>query len=240
MLGRQLDRLRAGRRLERAVPRRPEDVAEQLHVLLVVLDDEDLLAGHGYADLAGSVNTNVLPWPSSLSTQIRPPCSSTSRFESASPRPVPSRCSTPASVCWNSSKIRSWSSRGDAGPGVGDGHPHLAVDLRRADVDRAPGGRELHGVREQVEDHLPDPALVAVDDVDVRARRRARPRTPSFVARSRTITTPRSSASRSENGATSSSICPASTFDRSRMSLISASRWWPRRGCRRGTPPASR
>ena len=49
--------------------------------------------------------------------------------------------------------------------------------------------------------------------------------TPSLVARSRTITTPRSSASRSENGATSSSICPASTLDRSRTSLISASRW---------------
>ena len=51
--------------------------------------------------------------------------------------------------------------------------------------------------------------------------------TPSFVARSRTITTPRSSASRSEKGATSSSICPASTLDRSRTSLISASRWLP-------------
>ena len=37
--------------------------------------------------------------------------------------------------------------------------------------------------------------------------------TPSFSARSRTITMPRSSASRSENGATSSSTCPASTLD---------------------------
>ena len=47
MLGRQLDRPPAGRRLERAVPARLEDVPEQLHVLLVVLDHEDLLAGHG-------------------------------------------------------------------------------------------------------------------------------------------------------------------------------------------------
>ena len=58
---------------------------------VVVLDHEDLLACHGYAGRAGRVNTNVLPLPSSLSTQIRPPCSSTRRFDSASPRPVPSR-----------------------------------------------------------------------------------------------------------------------------------------------------
>ena len=135
-------------------------------------------------DLAGSVNTNVLPWPSSLSTQIRPPCSSTSRFESARPRPVPSRCSTPASVCWNSSKIRSWSSGAMPGPRVGDRDPHLAVDPRRAHVDGPARGRELHGVREQVEDHLPDPALVALDDVDFGIAARARPgRRPSSPAR---------------------------------------------------------
>ena len=51
--------------------------------------------------------------------------------------------------------------------------------------------------------------------------------TPPLLARSRTITTPRSTASRSENGATSSSIWPASTFDRSSTSLISESRWLP-------------
>ena len=44
-----------------------------------------------------------------------------------------------------------------------------------ADVDGAAGGRELHGVREQVEDHLPDPALVARDDVDLRVRRERDP-----------------------------------------------------------------
>jgi hypothetical protein len=48
---------------------------------------------------------------SALSAQIRPPCSSTRRLESTSPRPVPSRCSTPTPTCWNSSKIRSSSSR---------------------------------------------------------------------------------------------------------------------------------
>ena len=48
--------------------------------------------------------------------------------------------------------------------------------------------------------------------------------TPLLDARSRNITTPRSSASRSENGAKFSSICPASTFERSRTSSISESR----------------
>ncbi len=57
---------------------------------------------------------------------------------------------------------------GDAGAGIGDRDPHLAVDPRRAHVHLPAGGRELHGVREQVEDHLLDPALVAVDHVDLR------------------------------------------------------------------------
>ncbi len=47
MLRSQLDRLASRRRLERAVPRSDEDVADQLHVLLVVLHDEDLFACHG-------------------------------------------------------------------------------------------------------------------------------------------------------------------------------------------------
>src|SRR6185436_20682998 len=99
-----------GRRLERAVPRRLQHVPEERHVPGVVLDDEDLAATHhgaGGADGTevaggtGSVNTKVLPFPTSLSTQMRPPWSSTSRFDSASPRPVPSRCSLPAAACWN-------------------------------------------------------------------------------------------------------------------------------------------
>ena len=107
VLGGELDRTPARRRLERSVARRTEDVTEELHALLVVLHHEDLLARHAYAVPVGSVNTNVLPSPILLSTQIRPPWSSTSRLESASPSPVPSRCSMPASACRNSSKIRS-------------------------------------------------------------------------------------------------------------------------------------
>src|SRR5438034_1883019 len=106
VLHRELDRPLPGCCLERPVARRLQDVAEELHVLVVVLDDEDLRARHD-ATPAGSENVNVLPWPGSLSTQMRPPWSSTRRFDNASPRPVPSRCPAPASVCWNSSKIRS-------------------------------------------------------------------------------------------------------------------------------------
>ena len=47
----------------------------------------------------------------------------------------------------------------------------LAVDLRRADVDRPTRGRELHRIREQVEDDLADPALVAGNDVGLAVRR---------------------------------------------------------------------
>ena len=40
--------------------------------------------------LIGIVNRNVLPFPSSLSTQILPPCISTNRLAIARPSPVPS------------------------------------------------------------------------------------------------------------------------------------------------------
>ena len=88
---------------------------------------------------AGSVNSNVLPLPTSLSHQIRPPCISTKRFDSASPRPVPSRClgaglrllellEDPVEILGR-----------DARAAVGDGNPHLAVDPGRA--DRRPARR---------------------------------------------------------------------------------------------------
>src|SRR5262249_661751 len=43
-----------------------------------------------YAKRFGSVKANVEPLPTSLVTQMRPPCSSTNFFVSVSPRPVPS------------------------------------------------------------------------------------------------------------------------------------------------------
>src|SRR5439155_18774700 len=67
--------------------------------------------GAPIATRTGSVNVKVLPLPGSLSTQIRPPCSSTKRFANDRPSPVPSReRSDCRRACWNSSKIRTWSS----------------------------------------------------------------------------------------------------------------------------------
>src|SRR5205823_10425225 len=59
---------------------------------------------HHSAASTGRVKRKVLPRPTSLSTQSRPPCSSTSLRESGSPRPVPSSF-LPSKLCSNSSKI---------------------------------------------------------------------------------------------------------------------------------------
>src|SRR6188768_3597805 len=56
-------------------------------------------------------------------------------------------------------------------PRVGDRHAHLAVDPSRAHVDGAALRGELDGVREEVEDDLPDPAFVAFDRIDARVSR---------------------------------------------------------------------
>jgi hypothetical protein len=69
--------------LHRAVAVKLEDVTFQLPVLLVVLDDEDQLTRH---ERPASVKVKVDPRLSSLSTQIRPPCSSTN-FLPGSARP---------------------------------------------------------------------------------------------------------------------------------------------------------
>jgi len=62
------------------LPWRPFDVAQDM-----------LCAFAGeYSYPIGSVNVNLLPLPTSLSTQILPPCSSTNFLASVNPRPVPS------------------------------------------------------------------------------------------------------------------------------------------------------
>src|SRR5215211_3500043 len=59
---------------------------------------------------AGMANPKVLPTPTSLSTQIRPPCNSTIRLDRVSPRLVPSVEGAVRPPCWKASKIRSRSS----------------------------------------------------------------------------------------------------------------------------------
>ena len=69
-----------------------QHVPGEPQVLLVVVDDEDEVAvTRSYpVGSRGSVKRKVLPSPGTLSTQSRPPCSSTNFRESGSPRPVPS------------------------------------------------------------------------------------------------------------------------------------------------------
>ena len=92
---------RAGRRLDRRVAVVAQDVAHELHVLLVVLDDQDRLHRSALAltsvslrppraTRSGRIKAKVEPRPGALSTRIVPPCSSTKRLASDRPRPVPS------------------------------------------------------------------------------------------------------------------------------------------------------
>ncbi len=60
LLLRETHAVLAALRLDHAVSFVDEHVARQLAVLVVVLDEDDQLAGHG---LTGSVNANVEPWP---------------------------------------------------------------------------------------------------------------------------------------------------------------------------------
>ena len=69
-----------------------------------------------------AVKWNVLPWPTSLSTQMRPPIRSTSCAEIVSPRPVPPYLRVvELSACANGSKIAACLLRRDADAGVADG-----------------------------------------------------------------------------------------------------------------------
>ena len=55
-------------------------------VFIVILHDQNQLGD----DLSGKVKLKVEPLPTSLSTQILPPCSSTNFLAKVSPSPVPS------------------------------------------------------------------------------------------------------------------------------------------------------
>jgi hypothetical protein len=57
----------------------------------------------------GRRNEKVLPRPRELSTRTLPPCSSTKRLTSASPRPAPPNSRRAVPSTWrNSSKITAW------------------------------------------------------------------------------------------------------------------------------------
>ena len=88
------------RRHECLVAGGADDPLRDVEVVGVVLDDQHAChqrlavrvsraASLPARTRMGSVKWNVLPFPTSLSTQMRPPCRVMSRLEMASPRPVP-------------------------------------------------------------------------------------------------------------------------------------------------------
>ena len=118
-----------------------------------------------------AVKWKVLPWPGSLSTQIRPPISSTSCDEIVRPRPVPPYCRVvEPSACSNGSKIGPLLLGGMPMPVSRDGE--VQADLVRrsrpftldVDHDLAALG-ELDRVADQVDEDLPQPARVADEGV---------------------------------------------------------------------------
>src|SRR5207247_500449 len=84
------DELLSRMQTDHTVPLERQQRRDQLQIVGLVLHHDDGRHQTPPGSARGRVNQNVLPLPSALSTPMAPPCSSTSRFESASPSPVPS------------------------------------------------------------------------------------------------------------------------------------------------------
>ena len=169
------------------------------------------------------------PFPPRSRTCIVPCIASTRCFESASPSPVPSTPVASAPSRSNGVKSRSSLSAAIPAPGVGDVNAQ-AVPGRAltGDGHRSAGPVVLHGVRQQVQEHLlqalaiGQDVQVLVDDGDAhgdapRSRRAAR----ASIAWRRVSCT--------ETGSSEICRCPASIRLMSSTSLISPSRWRPAR-----------
>src|ERR1700733_8777331 len=97
-----------------------EKIAENLPVILLILDDENALA-HAFpaccSARTGSSTKNVEPPPRADSTQSLPPCISTMRLAIDRPSPVPPLALVCVfSDCLNSSNILAWSASAMPGP----------------------------------------------------------------------------------------------------------------------------
>ena len=123
--------------------------------------------------------------------------------------------------------MRSRSSGGITDPGVGDGDRQLVGLALGPDLDAAAVRGELHGVGQQVEQHLLEAELVRLDGRPRRrrSRRRARCRAGPRVRAPGTGCT--RAPARRGTCVGSRTIWPASTLDRSRISFSSSSRCLP-------------
>src|SRR5262249_34742190 len=109
--------------LKHLIPGVGQEIAQDLPVVFLVLDYENSPA-HARArsacccsTLTGMLMLKVEPFPTSDSTQMRPPCISTMRREMDNPSPVPPFfLVAELSACWNSSKILARSASGIPGP----------------------------------------------------------------------------------------------------------------------------
>jgi hypothetical protein len=103
----------------------------------------------------GNEKANVDPWPTSLSTQIEPPCASTARRQKARPRPRPFGCPSCARRA-NFSNIARWSLGAMPGP-LSRSADHDRLRFAPAeDSDAARRAGVLDGVLQQVDDHPPN------------------------------------------------------------------------------------
>src|SRR2546427_3738277 len=222
------DPLLAVHRLQEPVRRPAQQLPHDFPVVLVVLDVEYPPVAHARPPSAcrGTVKKKVDPLPSSLSTQIRPPCISTSRFVMLSPSPVPPYSRVIAASTWrNSAKTFSTSSLGIPIPVSAtrytshspSSRTSMSTRPRRADVSALPARFMRHWVI-----RVPSPwaSGVSGDTVAVNAS----PFSRASERREAWTTTPTSP---TEYSPPASSSRPASIFDRSSTSLMRRSRWRP-------------
>ena len=113
----------------------------------------------------------------------------------------------------------------DADPVVLDRHDHLVVRRGHADDDLAPVGAELDRVVEEVDEHLPEPVLVAADGGHARPGPPSRRSTPCRSANSRSRST---DATASRPRSTSSSMHEGTARSRSATGRAARSTIWTR------------
>ncbi len=183
---------------------------------------------------AGRWSVKVLPSPGALTTSIDPPSSRAISRLIVRPRPVPPylRLVVP-SACWNASKMSCCFSTGMPMPVSRTANARTPSPCSRAArwtrQRHAAAGGELEGVREQVLQDLLQPVDVAED----RRRQLARPsrisKSSSFCVARRAGTSARGSRAPRASAKVCGSIgiLPASTFERSRISLMSCRRSLP-------------
>ena len=161
-----------------STPASSEVEREQVERTPIVLDDDDLrhlrrsapgrrpspLTSAARWRRSGWRSRRCFPSPTSLSTQMRPPCSSTMRLESVRPRPVPSALvDAAAALLERLEDAPAIVRRRCLGPSSATVTVSSAPSLDARTSTRPPSLRELHRVGQQVEHDLLEAELVGPD-----------------------------------------------------------------------------